>query len=314
MDTNKLIPLLSEMAIFVSVVESGSFSKTAQKLGVSPSSVSRSITRLESALQERLLERTTRKMRLSTTGQEVYNLCSDMMNSAKMAISAAQADKTNVSGALRVAAPKALSRQVLMPMILDFIDHYPNISLQLKAADHYIDPIGDEVDILIHITDNPTAGLIAKQLSQCRLIMCASPSYIEKHGMPTHPEDISEHNCLCLGENPKDRIWDFTNNNKKLSINVSGSFAVNHSEIRREAVLRGVGISVFPEFVIQPYIDSGEVVEVLQDWHVGGNYQGKIIAQYAQSKYIPSQIKTFIEYLQSRFNELQQIKKGSETT
>jgi len=310
-DTNKLIPLLSEMAIFVSVVESGSFSKTAQKLGVSPSSVSRSITRLENALQERLLERTTRKMRLSTTGQEVYSLCNDMMNSAKMAISAAQADKTNVSGALRVAAPKALSRQVLMPMILDFIDHYPNISLQLKAADHYIDPIGDEVDILIHITDNPTAGLIAKQLSQCRLIMCASPSYIEKHGMPTHPEGISEHNCLCLGENPKDRIWDFTNNNKKLSINVSGSFAVNHSEIRREAVLRGVGISVFPEFVIQPYIDSGDVVEVLKDWHVGGNYQGKIIAQYAQSKYIPSQIKTFIEYLQSRFNEQQQIKKGS---
>ncbi|WP_019274290.1 LysR family transcriptional regulator [Vibrio coralliilyticus] len=311
MDTNKLIPLLSEMAIFVSVVESGSFSKTAQKLGVSPSSVSRSITRLENALQERLLERTTRKMRLSTTGQEVYSLCNDMMNSAKMAISAAQADKTNVSGALRVAAPKALSRQVLMPMILDFIDHYPNISLQLKAADHYIDPIGDEVDILIHITDNPTAGLIAKQLSQCRLIMCASPSYIEKHGMPTHPEGISEHNCLCLGENPKDRIWDFTNNNKKLSINVSGSFAVNHSEIRREAVLRGVGISVFPEFVIQPYIDSGDAVEVLKDWHVGGNYQGKIIAQYAQSKYIPSQIKTFIEYLQNRFNEQQQIKKGS---
>nr|WP_216607777.1 LysR family transcriptional regulator [Vibrio sp. RE88] len=299
------------MAIFVSVVESGSFSKTAQKLGVSPSSVSRSITRLESALQERLLERTTRKMRLSTTGQEVYSLCNDMMNSAKMAISAAQVDKTNVSGSLRVAAPKALSRQVLMPMILDFIGRYPNISLQLKAADHYIDPIGDEVDVIIHITDTPTEGLIAKQLGQCRLVMCASPSYFEEHNVPTHPEDISEHNCLCLGENPKDRIWDFINNNQKLSINVSGSFAVNHSEIRREAVLRGVGISVFPEFVIQPYIDSGEVVEVLQDWQIGGNYQGKIIAQYAQSKYIPSQIKTFIEYLQSRFNEQQQIKKGS---
>ncbi|ERB63551.1 hypothetical protein N779_20225 [Vibrio coralliilyticus OCN008] len=230
-------------------------------------------------------------MRLSTTGQEVYSLCNDMMNSAKMAISAAQADKTNVSGALRVAAPKALSRQVLMPMILDFIDHYPNISLQLKAADHYIDPIGDEVDILIHITDNPTAGLIAKQLSQCRLIMCASPSYIEKHGMPTHPEGISEHNCLCLGENPKDRIWDFTNNNKKLSINVSGSFAVNHSEIRREAVLRGVGISVFPEFVIQPYIDSGDVVEVLKDWHVGGNYQAKLLPNMLNLNTYPARLR-----------------------
>lgn len=300
MDTNKLIPLLSEMAVFVNVVESGSFSKTAKKLGVSPSSVSRSVTRLESALEEKLLERTTRQMRLSSTGQEVYSLCSDMMNSAKMAVSAAQVDKTDVSGSLRVAAPKALSRQVLMPMILDFIDDYPNVSLQLKVADHYIDPIGDEVDIIIMITNKPTEGLIAKTLGQCRLVLCASPAYIEEHGMPIHPEDISGHNCLCLGENPRDRVWEFTNNNKRISINVSGSFIVNHSEIRREAVLRGVGISVFPEFAIQSYIDSGQVVEVLRDWHVGGNYQGKIIAQYAQSKYIPSQIKTFIEYLQQR--------------
>ncbi|MDA0118135.1 LysR family transcriptional regulator [Vibrio sp. T11.5] len=303
MDTNKLIPLLSEMAIFVNVVESGSFSGTAKKLGVSPSSVSRSITRLENALQEKLLERTTRQMRLSTTGQEVYSLCSDMMNSAKMAISAAQVDKTDISGSLRVAAPKALSRQVLMPMLLDFIDHFPNISLQLKVADHYIDPIGDEVDVIIHITDNPTEGLIARQLGQCRLVMCASPAYLQSNGTPTHPEDIDQHNCLCLGENPKDRVWEFTNNKKKLAMSVTGSFAVNHSEIRREAVLRGVGISVFPEFAIQSYIDSGQVIEVLPDWHVGGNYQGKIIAQYAQSKYIPSQIKTFIEYLQDRFNQ-----------
>jgi len=301
MDTNRLIPLLSEMAIFVNVVESGSFSKTAKKLGLSPSSVSRSITRLENALEEKLLERTTRQMRLSTTGQEVYSLCSDMMNSAKMAVSAAQADKSEVSGSLRVAAPKALSRQVLMPMILDFIDAYPNVALQLKVADHYIDPIGDEVDVIIHITDKPTEGLIAKTLDECRLIMCASPNYIEQHGMPIHPDDIAQHNCLCLGENPRDRVWDFTHNLKKVSINVSGSFAVNHSEIRREAVIRGVGISVFPEFAIRSYIDAGEVVEVLKDWHVGGNYQGKVIAQYAQSKFIPGQIKTFVEYLQQRF-------------
>ncbi|MFM2587380.1 LysR family transcriptional regulator [Vibrio sp. TBV020] len=304
MDTNRLIPLLSEMAIFVHVVESGSFSQTAKKLGVAPSSVSRSITRLENALEEKLLERTTRQMRLSTTGQEVYSLCSDMMNSAKMAVSAAQVDKNIVSGSLRVAAPKALSRQVLMPMILDFIDAYPDVALQLKVADHYIDPIGDEVDVIIHITDKPTEGLIAKRLADCRLIMCASPDYLTEHGTPIHPEDIAKHNCICLGENPRDRVWDFTNNLKKISINVSGSFTVNHSEIRREAVLRGVGISVFPEFAIRSYIDSGDVVELLKDWHVGGNYQGRVVAQYAQSKFIPGQIKTFVEYLAHRFSDL----------
>ncbi|NVD08548.1 LysR family transcriptional regulator [Vibrio sp. JPW-9-11-11] len=301
MDTNKLIPLLSEMAIFVSVVESGSFSKTAQKLGVSPSSVSRSVTRLENALQEKLLERTTRQMRLSATGQEVYSLCSDMMNAAKLAVSAAQVDKTEVSGTLRVAAPKALSRQVLMPMVLDFIDLYPSVALQLKVADHYIDPIGDEVDVIIHITEKPTEGLIAKPLANCRLLLCASPGYLQQYGVPTHPEDIVHHNCLCLGENPRDRVWDFTNNGKKVSINVNGSFTVNHSEIRREAVIRGKGISVFPEFAIRSYIASGEVNEVLPDWHVGGKYQGSIVAQYAQSKFIPGQIKTFVEYLQQRF-------------
>lgn len=303
MDTNRLIPLLSEMAVFVSVVDTGSFSSTAKKLGVSPSSVSRSVTRLENALEEKLLERTTRQMRLSATGQEVYSLCSDMMNSAKLAVSAAQADQTDISGPLRVAAPKALSRQVLMPMILDFIAAFPNVSLQLKVADHYIDPIGDEVDVIIHITDKPTEGLVAKTLTQCRLVLCATPDYLEQHGFPTHPEDISVHNCLCLGENPRDRVWEFTNNQKKVVIPVSGSFAVNHSEIRREAVLRGVGISVFPQFAIQEYIDSGEVLEVLRDWHVGGNYQGKVLAQYAQSKFIPAQIKTFVGYLEQRFHQ-----------
>lgn len=303
MDTNKLIPLLSEMAIFVNVVESGSFSKTAKKLGLSPSSVSRSITRLENALEEKLLERTTRQMRLSSKGQQVYSLCSDMMSSAKMAVSAAQTDKAQVSGSLRVAAPKALSRQVLMPMVLDFIDQYPNVALQLKVADHYIDPIGDEVDVIIHITDNPVEGLVAKTLTDCRLIVCASPDYLGEHDTPIHPEDIASHNCLCLGENPRDRVWGFTQGTKKISINVNGSFAVNHSEIRREAVLRGVGISVFPEFAIQPYLDSGQVVEVLKDWHLGGNYQGKVTAQYPQSKFIPGQIKAFVDYLQERFSQ-----------
>ena len=303
MDTNKLIPLLSEMAIFVNVVESGSFSTTAKKLGVSPSSVSRSITRLENTLEEKLLERTTRQMRLSTTGQEVYSLCSDMMHSAKLAVSAAQADKSEVSGVLRVAAPKALSRQVLMPMILDFIETFPKVSLQLKVADHYIDPIGDEVDVIIHITDKPNAGLIARTLSQCRLVLCASPDYLQKNGIPLTPDDIKVHNCLCLGENPRDRVWDFTQNEKKYSIDAKGSFAVNHSEIRREAVLRGIGISVFPEFTIQEHIDSGQVVELLKDWHIGGNYQGQVIAQYAQSKFIPRQIKAFVDYIQARFNQ-----------
>lgn len=300
MDTNRLIPLLSEMAVFASVVEAGGFSAAAQKLGVAPSSISRSVTRLENALQEKLLERTTRQMRLTASGQQVYLLCSDMMSAAKLAVSAAQSEKDQVSGMLRIAAPKALSRQVLTPVLLNFIEDYPKVSLQLKVADHYIDPIGDEVDVIIHITEQPVQGLVARSLGQCRLLLCASPEYLQRHGTVTTPQELSECNCLCLGENPRDRVWNFYQAEQKVSVNVRGSLTVNHSEIRREAVLRGFGISLFPEFSIRQYIESGELIELLSDWRLGGNYQGQILAQYAQSKYVPQQIKIFINYLQSR--------------
>ncbi|EJN6828726.1 LysR family transcriptional regulator [Vibrio cidicii] len=302
MDTNRLIPLLSELAVFTCVVEAGGFSAAAQKLGVAPSSISRSVTRLENALQEKLLERTTRQMRLTASGQQVYLLSSDMMSAAKLAVSAAHSEKEQVSGMLRVAAPKALSRQVLAPLLLDFIEDYPQVLLQLKVADHYIDPIGDEVDVIIQITDKPTEGLVARSLGRCRLVLCASETYLSHQGTPNHPDDLAAHNCLCLGENPRDRVWDFTLGSRKISVNVKGSFAVNHSEIRREAVLRGFGISVFPEFAIRPYIESGALTELLSDWHLGGNYQGQILAQYAQSKYIPNQIKALVDYLQQRMH------------
>ncbi|MDW6001833.1 LysR family transcriptional regulator [Vibrio mangrovi] len=301
MDTNKLIPLLSEMAIFVNVVESGSFSKAAHKLGIAPSSVSRSVSRLENALQEKLLERTTRQMRLSLTGQEVFSFCREMLTSAQMAVHAAQADRDDVSGSLRIAAPKALAKTLLTPIVLDFIRDYPRVSLQLKVADHYIDPISDEVDVLIQITDSPVEGLVARTLGNCRLIVCASPDYLEKYGMPGHPEDLRDHSCLYLGENPRDRFWEFSRAQDKSVVSVSGPFAVNHSEIRREAVLQGLGISIFPEFMITPYLRSRQVVEVLPDWKIRGNYQGKIIAQYAQSRFIPNQIKVFVEYIRTRF-------------
>ena len=301
MDTNKLLPFLYEMAIFVRVVESGSFSSAAKNIGIAPSSISRAVSRLEDFLNEKLLERTTRNIRLTSTGQEVFILCRDMLKSAKMAVSAAQSDQIDVAGSLRVAAPKALSKQVLMPMILDFIQEYPKVTFQLKVTDLMVDPISGEIDVLIHLTDKPIEGLISKRIGECRLILCASTGYVEKFGKPIHPDDLAQHNCLCLGENPRDQVWKFTNNNQKIVVNVNGSFVVNHSEIRRAAVLNGTGISVFPDFVISRDIESNKAVELLPDWHISGSYQGAILAQYAQSKYIPSQTKVFVKYMQDYF-------------
>lgn len=305
MDTNKIMNLMPEMATFVCVIEEGSFSKAALKLGVMPSSVSRSISKLERALQQKLIERTTRSLRLTSVGEEVFQLCLVMLQSAKQAIHAAQANQNEISGDLTIAAPKALARQVLMPRVLAFIKAYPNVHLKWKVTDHYIDPIGGEVDVIIHITTNPVEGLIARTLGKVKRIACASPEYIKKHGLPIHPSELISHQCIGYGETPADDSWTLTQNTKKHTFKIKGPLAVNHSEIRREAVLQGLGISIFPDFTLTKYFDSGELIQVLPDWHINGSYQGNIVAQYPQSKYIPNQLKAFIEFLgRERFSDL----------
>lgn len=289
--------LMPEMATFVTVIEEGSFSKAAIKLGVMPSSVSRSISKLETALQQKLIERTTRRLRLTSVGEDVFQLCLDMLQSAKQAVHAAHTNTDEISGELTIAAPKALARQVLMPTVLEFIKAYPNVCLKWKVTDHYIDPVGGEVDVVIHITDHPVEGLIAKSLGSVKRIACASPDYIQKHGLPIHPSDLTTHQCIGYGETPADSSWTLSQNTKKYTINIKGSLAVNHSEIRREAVLQGLGISIFPDFTITDYLDSGELIQIFPEWYIKGNYQGKIVAQYPQSKYIPNQLKAFINFL-----------------
>ncbi|MGI9897736.1 LysR family transcriptional regulator [Vibrio natriegens] len=303
MDTNKLIALLPEMAVFVVVIEEGSFSKAAEKLGVAPSSVSRSISKLENALCQKLLERTTRNMRLSIAGEEVHGLCMDMLKSARLATDAAFSSQSEVAGEIRIAAPRALASQVLSPLILDFLQEYPNVSVHFVVEDHFIDPIGHEVDMVIHITDKPVEGLVAKELGTNRLLICASKSYLEKFGYPRSPEELSAHQCIRLGESPVDRKWVFGRQGVIRTVNIDGRLAVNHTEIRKEAVLRGMGVSIFPEFSIDTLIQSGEVVALFPEWEVKGSYQGKIVAQYPQSRFIPRQLKMLVEYLHSRLSE-----------
>ncbi len=301
MDTNKLLPLLSEMAVLVCVVEQGSFSKAAEKLGVAPSSISRSMHRLEHGLQEKLLERTTRKMTLTSIGKEVFILCREMLNSAQLAVSAAHSSDRRVSGTLRVAAPKALAKHKLTSIMLDFLERYPEVTVQFKVVDHFVDPISDEVDVIIHITETPIEGLVGKVLSPSPLVLCASSTYATSHGLPDTPEKLADHNCLCLGESPNDQIWSFSSSQRSLSVPVTGSFAVNHSEIRLAAVKKGHGISMFPYFVVESALESGQLVEILAEWDLRGKYQGDIVVQYAQSKYIPNQIKAFVEFLSTQF-------------
>jgi len=300
-DTNKLIASLSDMASFVMVVDEGGFSAASRKLGITPSAASRQVSRLEKLLAVKLLERTTRNMSLSVAGKPVYDLCRTMLDSAQEAADVSSLASTEPVGLLRIAAPKAVAKRILEPMLLSFAYKYPQIKLQIKVTDHIVDPIHNEVDLLVSLQQNPALGLIAKELGEVKIVLAASSAYIAEHGLPKHPDDLAEHSCITLGEGSHDSTLEMSCNKQTAKVEVSGRYSVNHSEMRLNAIIRGLGIGVLPDFVANPEFADGNLLQVLPNWYLKHNYQGVLRLQYAQSKFVPERLRLLVRHLSDNY-------------
>jgi len=300
MNTNKLIPLLPDLAIFVTVIEQGNFTKAAKKLGVTPSAVSRQISRLEEALALKLLQRTTRKLALTESGKITFDYCKQMLDAADQAVNASSSMSTTPTGLLRISAPKSLANQVLRPLFVEFSKQFPNIKLHLKVTDRLLDPIHDAVDMLIHINEKPIESLVNIKIGRTEQMLCASPEYLHQHGTPTHPEQLKDYPCICLGENVTDNRWRFVKDNQHATVHVNGRYLVNHSVMRRDAIEQGLGIGTLPDFIAKQAIEDGTLVTILESWQLQGSYQGDICLQYLQSKYMPSKNRAFIDFIKQK--------------
>lgn len=297
MDTNKLIALMPELAVFKIVVDEGSFTAAAKKLGVTPSALSKQLSRLEHTLSAKLLERTTRKLVITESGKGIYDQCCTMLDATKQVVEFTSSEHTTPSGTLTVAAPKAFLSIVLQPLVTPFLTKYPDIELKLKASDGEIDLISEGIDVVFRLTEKPSEGLVLKQIGKVSLSLCASPDYLARRGIPKVPTDLLEHDCIYLGETATDHIWDFVKDDEFHTIPVKGRYAVNHSQMRLRGVLDGLGIGIFPDFVIKKALEDGTVKEVLSDWTIKGNYQGDIALQFAQTKFMPARLRVFIDYV-----------------
>ncbi len=297
MVNTKLIALLPDLASFILVVNEGSFTAAAKKLGVTPSALSKLITRLEKALSVKLLERTTRKLIITQAGQKVYDQAVAMVSAAEQAVALSSDDHIEPQGSLTVAAPEAFLNSVLQPFVVPFLQRYPEIQLKLRAADGEIDIFRDGIDIAFKLTDKPDENLVLRELCPTNLVLCASPDYLYQRGFPKHPTELEQHDCLYLAENDKDNLWSFFKDDEFFSVAVSGRYAVNHSQMRLNGVKEGLGIGIFHDFVIQAALENNEVVTVLDDWMIKSNYHGTISMQYAQTKYMPARLRVFIDFV-----------------
>ena len=303
MDINKLMATMPDMAVFALVVEAGSFTAAAERLNVTPSAVSRQISRLENALQVRLLERTTRRQIPTPEGEMAYEKCQAML---ELGADVAQLSTSNaqVEGNIHFAAPKAYARHILMPLVNQFLIEHPKVNLRFTVLDTLMNPQRDNVDLAVRLSHRLIEGLVSKPLHPLKMILCASPEYLARFGMPQKPNDLLQHSCITLGEVPEDYQWRFCRTGQEEQpVEVSGRYANNHSEMRLSAAKAGLGISILPEFVALESIVSGTLSKVLPEWNLISRYRGMVTLQYSQNKYMPSRLRTFIDFLVQNLSE-----------
>ncbi|WP_158902548.1 LysR family transcriptional regulator [Burkholderia sp. L27(2015)] len=306
MNSTELFALLPDMAVFARVVDAGNFSVAARQLGSTPSTVSRQIKRLEEALATRLLERSTRKVRVTESGAQVYRYCRDMVGAASGAVDAAGQLVGRPQGKVSVSAPTAYAKTVIHPLIPGFLRAYPEVDLQLLFADHEVDPLVDDLDVVIRLTEHPAPGLAGRQLGSVRWVLCASRAYLQTRGTPEHPRDLAQHDCVYLGETADDNRWRLRRGTEAHTVEVRGRYIANHAGARLEAAQQDLGIANLPEFAAADALQRGDLLQVLADWDLEARaYVGSVWLLYPPNRFLPPKVRVLIDYLAEHIHDAQ---------
>ncbi len=295
--TNELGKVMPELAAFVRVVDAGSFTAAAAGLGMSPSALSRRVSRLERLLGVQLLRRTTRQLAVTEAGLATLERAREMLSAAQAAMDVAVGHMTQPQGVVRLSAPKAFARHVLHPHLMAFLARYPQIHVQLRVEDPPMDLLRDALDLGVQLTRQPPEGLVARALMPVRQVLVASADYLAG-APPIHaPQDLTQHSCLFLGERARDNQWRFVRGEQLAEVTVQGRYAANHSGLRLDAALQGLGIAQLPDFAARDALRSGALQQVLRDWDLEASYAGTAYLLFPPNRHLPPKVRVLVDFL-----------------
>ena len=279
--------------VFVAVVKNGGFSAAARKLGVSKSAVSKRINQLENHLSVLLLHRTTRKLSLTEAGERYYEHAVQALSAAGKAEDAVTELQGEPQGKLKISSPMSFGRLHVAPLIPKFMQRYPKLSIDLVMDDRNIDLVADGIDVAIRSGKLRDSTLVARKLTPLRQVLCASPAYIDRYGMPLTPLELSERNCILFSYSSDANEWTLTKDDISEAVLVSGSYRVNNSEAILEALREGVGIGRLPTFVAGPDLKAGNLVRVLKTHHIPDH---TFYAVFPERQYLPAKVRAFLNF------------------
>ena len=261
------------MQVFVTATDAGSFAAAANLLELSPQMIARYIEHLEKHLQVRLLNRTTRRQQLTEFGRAYYARCVRVLADVEAADALALETHAQPMGALKISAPQNFGAQSLMPVINQFLAEHPLVEIDLDLTDRYVDLIAEGVEAAFRIGEPGVAdstSLVVRPLRPYQLLVCASPAYLQAHGTPVHPSDLSSHACLgyVFTDRVMDKEWVFTRHGKTYPVSVASRLRVNSADAQLKAAIAGFGMVMAALDLLAPALASGQLVRVLP------NYEG----------------------------------------
>lgn len=298
---------LAYMVTFARVVKAGSFAGAARRLGVTSSVASKHVAKLEQQLGVRLLNRSTRKLSLTEAGQAYYEHCArivDEVESSKRAIAQLQAAPR---GLLRVTAPVTFANTRLGPILREFFERYPDIQIDLNATNRLVDLAEEAFDVAVRIARTLPPNVVARPLRPVRWHLCASPAYLEKHGEPAHPANLTRHNCLTFA-GAGSTLWHFVKGGDRVEVAVGGSLQSNMVETLHELALEGVGMTLLPGYMAGRDIREGKLRPVLGDWEIESG--SSLYAVYLPTRYLAPKVRVFVDFLVERFGEREPARKA----
>lgn len=291
---------LNAMTLFVRVVERGSFTAAAEDLRLSRAMASKHVRDLEEALGVRLLNRTTRRLSVTEAGRVYFERCAQILSDIAEAEQMVGDMQARPQGRLRLNAPMSFGTLHLAPAVADFTAEFDSVTVDMTLSDRIVDLIEEGFDLAVRIGRLASSSLIARKLAPCRLVVCAAPGYLARHGTPQRPEDLAAHDCLGYTYAALRDEWRFGGADREISVRIAGTMQANNGDALRAAALRGRGIILQPTFIVGHDLCSGALVRLLPDFPVEDL---AIYAVYPPGRHLSAKVRSFVDFLAARFGD-----------
>ncbi|MDU9393811.1 LysR family transcriptional regulator [Pseudomonas sp. zfem002] len=287
-----------DMRIFSQVMESGSFTAAADKLGLSKQFVSRRLMALEERLGVRLLNRSTRRLDPTPLGQSYYESALRLLSEVEQVEQGIAGQTSEPRGTVRVSAPLSFAVAHLGCLLPEFLQRYPQVSVEVDLSDRSVDLLGEGYDLALRIGVLEDSTLIARRLAAIERVYCASPDYLARKGTPSRPDELASHDCLPYGHGRQVQ-WRFVEQGKARVVTVCGRMRANNGELLRDAAIKGMGITYLPTFIVADALAAGQLVSVLETF---APEPLQLSAVYPQHRQSARPVQVLIEFMRERLS------------